>query len=59
MTAKPRTTKPRRDIPAEITSQLITAIKADPGKPSPEPSGRHQDLAIASRPSDLAVCLII
>lgn len=34
MTAKSRNLKPRRDIHAEITNQLITAIEADPGKPS-------------------------
>lgn len=34
MPASPKHTTPRRDIYAEITDQLVTAIESDPGKPS-------------------------
>lgn len=34
MTKSSRNTKPRRDIHADITNQLIVAIEADPGQPT-------------------------
>ncbi|MGD9727740.1 MAG: ArdC-like ssDNA-binding domain-containing protein [Nitrospiraceae bacterium] len=34
MTKTSRNTKPRRDIHAEITNQLIASIEADPGQPT-------------------------